>query len=130
MKWSRLFAFACVVALGVSPALGQQLTVLRIELTRSGSVVARPQLNLPPGIEGRLVLNGAVPASAPVLKGLNEDVVVTPTVRGDEITLAFDIASGNRRLRPTLVISKDVRGSIEWTAADGQPVMLTVSWAP
>jgi hypothetical protein len=49
-------------------------------------------------------------------------------VRGDDITLAFNITSGDRQFRPSLVISKDVRGSVEWTAADGQPITLTVSW--
>ena len=134
MKWSRLFVFACLVAMGLSPVMAQQSrVVLPIELTRNGSLVARPQLHLTPELEGRLSLNGQVASdrfTAPAwLKGLNEDVVVTPTVRGDEITLAFSITSGDRKLRPTLVISKEVRGSIEWTAADGQPLTLTISWA-
>jgi len=133
MKWNCLFVFACVMALGPSPAVAQERTVLPIELTRNGSVVAKPQLILSPGIDGRLSLNGQVIRegfTAPAwLKGLNEDVVVTPTVRGDEITLAFTIVSGDKKFRPTLVISKDVRGSIEWTAADGQPIVLTISWA-
>ena len=132
MKWSRLFVFACFVALSLSPAIAQQRVVLPIELTRNGSLVAKPQLNLYPGIEGRLSLNGqATPErSTPAwLRGLDEDVRVTPTVRGDEITLAFSITSGDKKYTPTLVISKDVRGSVEWRAADGQPLMLTVSWA-
>ena len=132
MKWSRLFVFACFVALSLSPAIAQQRIVLPIELTRNGSLVAKLQLNLYPGIEGRLSLNGqAIPErSTPAwLRGLDEDVLVTPTVRGDEITLAFSITSGDKKYTPTLVISKDVRGSVEWRAADGQPLMLTVSWA-
>ena len=66
-------------------------------------------------------------AAAP-LKGLREKIVITPTVRGDDITLAFDITSGDRQLRPPMVVSKDVRGSVEWAAADGQPLRLSISW--
>ena len=99
MKWSRLFVFACFVALSLSPAIAQQRIVLPIELTRNGLLVAKPQLNLYPGIEGRLSLNGqAIPErSTPAwLMGLDEDVLVTPTVRGDEITLAFSILRRTR----------------------------------
>lgn len=128
MKWSRLFVFACVIAL-TSPAAAQERTVLKIDLTRNGSLVAKPELHLSPGIEGRLVLKGRPELPNPVLRGLDEDVVVTSTVRGDEITLAFSITSGDKKLSPTLMISKDVRGSVEWTAVDGQPLMLTVAWA-
>ena len=128
MKWHCLFVFACLLAL-TSPAGAQERTVLKIDLTRNGSLVARPQLRLAPGIEGRLDLKGRPELPNPVLRGLNEEVVVTSTVRGDEITLAFSITSGDKKLRPTLVISKDVRGSVEWTAVDGQPLMLTVAWA-
>ena len=129
MKSSRMFVFACLVALGVSPAVTQERTVLQIELIRNGSLVAKPQLNLWPGIEGRLVLRDpGVAVTNPVLRGLNEEVVVTPTVRGDDITLVFTITSGDKKYRPTLVISKDIRGSVEWRAVDGQPLMLTFSW--
>ena len=127
MKWSRLFVLACLVTLGMSPALAQESTVLRIEVIRDGSVVARPILMPPPGREGRLELNGEW-ADNPTLKGLRESISIAPTVRGDDITLAFSITSGNRQLRPSLTISRDVKGSVGWTAADGQPITLTVSW--
>lgn len=130
MKWTRLSVFACLVAVGVSPAMAQNSTVLRIEVVRDGSVVARPELRLPPGREGRLALVGGEWVSNPLLKGLRENVAITSTVRGDDITLAFNITSGDRQFRPSLVISKDIRGSLGWTAADGQPLMLTVSWVP
>lgn len=127
MKWTRLFVFACLAAVGVSPAMAQESTVLRIEVIRDGSVVAKPILMPPPGREGRLELNGEW-ADNPTLKGLRESVSITPTVRGDDLTLAFSITSGAKQFKPALVISKDIRGSVGWTAADGQPLMLTVSW--
>ena len=129
MKWSCLFVLASLIALS-SPTIAQQRIALPIELTRNGSAIASDiKLFLPPGIQGRLSLNGSFPGAVPALKGLNEDVLVTPTVQGDQITLAFSITSGERKLSPTLVISKDVRGSLEWRAADGQPLTLTIAWA-
>ena len=129
MKWSCLFVLASLIALS-SPTIAQQRIALPIELSRNGSAVASGiELLLPPGIQGRLSLNGSFPGSGPALKGLNEDVLVTPTVQGDQITLAFSITSGERKLSSTLVISKDVRGSLEWRAADGQPLTLTIAWA-
>jgi hypothetical protein len=128
MKWSRLFVFACVVALGMSSAMAQESTILQIEVTRDGSLVAKPQLRLLSGRVGRLELNGEWAAANPLLKGLREKIEVTPVVQGDDITVAFNITSGEKQLRPSLVISKDVRGSVEWTAVDGQPLRLTVLW--
>lgn len=127
MKWSRVFAFACVVGLGMSLATAQEPTRLQLEIARDGSVVARPELRVPSGREGRLELNGEW-ASNPRLKGLRERVTITSTVQGDDVSLSLNIASGDRQFRPSLVISKDVRGSVEWTAADGQPIRLTISW--
>ena len=121
----RVVAFACVVAMCVSSAVAQEDTVLRCEVTRDGGLIATPQLRLLSGRQGRLDLEWA---SNPVLKGPRERIEITPAVRGDDITLTFAIASGDKQFRPALVISKDVRGSIEWKAADGQPLRLTVSW--
>jgi len=53
---------------------------------------------------------------------------MTPTLRSDDITLAFNITSGDKQLRPSLVISRDVRGSFEWTAENGEPIKLSISW--
>jgi hypothetical protein len=127
MNRSRVFAFACVVAMCVSSAVAQEDTVLLCEVTRDGSLIATPQLRLLSGRQGRLDLDGEW-ASNPVLKGLRERIEITPAVRGDDITLTFTIASGDKQFKPALVISKDVRGSIEWKAADGHPIRLTVSW--
>ena len=142
MKRSRLFVFACVVALDVSPAVAQDTiprltypsvtkdqTVLQSEVTRDGSLIAKPQLVGHSGHELRLDLNTEwIPNAAAPLKGLRKNIRVIPTVRGDEISLALNIASGDKQFRPSLVISKDVRGSLEWRAADGQLIRLTVAW--
>jgi hypothetical protein len=125
MKLSRLFLFLCLLA--QSPLLAQELTVLQVEISRGTSVVARPQLRVPAGRDGRVSLDGEW-ATNPLLKGLKERIEITPDVRGDDIALLFLIASGDRQLRPLLVIPRDVRGSVEWTAADGQPIRLSVSW--
>jgi hypothetical protein len=104
-------------------------TVLQVDVTRDGSLIARPQLVGRSGQELHLDLNTEwIPNAAAPLKGLRENIRVIPTVRGDEISLALNIASGDKQFRPSLVISKDVRGSLEWTAADGQPIRLTVAW--
>jgi hypothetical protein len=129
MRWNRLFVFACLVTLGTSPAMAQEEARLQIEVVRDGSVVAKPQLRMPSGRQGLLRLSDeSIANPGPLLKGLRENISITPTIRGDEIALAFTIASGDKQLRPALVISKDVRGSVEWTAADGQPIRLAVTW--
>ena len=129
MNRSRLVVFVCIVTLGALPAVGQELTVLQIEVFRDNSLIARPQLVGPSDRELRLYLNAEGSSAAPAaLKGLREDITVTPTVRGDEISLALHIASGDKQFRPSLVISRDVRGSVEWTAADGQRLRISVAW--
>jgi hypothetical protein len=55
-------------------------------------------------------------------------VILTPAVGDAAITIVFDITEGDRRLRPTLVVSRTAPGSIEWVAAQGRTVRLTVSW--
>jgi hypothetical protein len=129
MNGYRLLVFACLVALGASRATAQEATRFQIEITRDGSVIAKPELKLLSGREGRLELNGES-SPIPALKGLRERIAITPAVRDGEVALAFDIASGDRQLRPSMVISSDVRGSVEWVAADGQSVRLTVAWVP
>jgi hypothetical protein len=127
MNRYRLFVFACLVALGMSPVAAQDALRLQVEITRDGSVMAKPELKIVPGREGRLELNGES-SPLPALKGLRERVTITPAVGDDEVALAFNITSAERQLRPSMVISRDVRGSVEWVAADGQPIRLTIGW--
>ena len=129
MNFGRLFVLACLLAVSMSPVLAQETTRLQIEITRDGTLVAKPELRLLPGREGLVELSAEFsPNVPPLLEGLREKIRITPTVRGDDVTLAFNIASANKQFRPSLVISKDVKGSVEWTAADGQPIRLTVAW--
>jgi hypothetical protein len=127
MNRYRLLVFACLAALGTSPATAQEPTRLQLEITRDGSVMAKPEFKLLLGREGLVELDGESSA-VPALRGLRERVAITPAVRDDQVALAFNITSADRRLRPSMVISRDVRGSVEWVAADGQPIRLTVAW--
>src|SRR5688572_26427620 len=56
-------------------------------------------------------------------------VLFTPTLRADDLSLAFDIAGGGREAKPTLVVSKTVPASILWISpATGQEVRIQISW--
>lgn len=119
MTWKYLFVLACVVAVGMSSAIAQEQTRIQFEVTMDGSIVARPEMRVPSVGEGRLELSE--------VHG-EERVTFTPTVRGDDVAIAFDISSGGRQFRPTLVITKTVPGSLEWvTSTRAQTIRLTVS---
>jgi hypothetical protein len=62
------------------------------------------------------------------VKGLRERIALTPTVQGENLSIAFDITSAGKRFRPSLAISKDVKGSLEWVNSEGLAVRLSVSW--
>jgi hypothetical protein len=102
-------------------------TVLLIEVLRDGSLIAKPQLVGHAGQVLRLDLNTEFIPNAP-LKGLRENIRIVPTVQGDDLSLAVNIASGAKKFKPTLVISKDLCGSFEWTAADGHILRLAIRW--
>ena len=100
-------------------ARAQERTRLQFEVTIDGSIVARPEMSVQSGGEGRLELNE--------VHG-EERVTFTPTVRGDDVAVAFDISSGGRQFRPTLVITGTVPGSLESvTSTRAQTIRLTVS---
>jgi hypothetical protein len=128
MKWTRLFLFACVVALGMSPAIAQEAPRFLFEVTIDGAIVAKPELRVASGRQGLIVLTDEY-GELRRFEGLQERIAFTPTDRGDEIALAFDITSMGRQFRPSLVIDRSVRGAIEWTTtSEGRPLRLTVSW--
>ena len=54
---------------------------------------------------------------------------LTSTVQGENASIAFEIISNGKQFRPSLVISKDIKGSFEWVSTDGRTIRLTVSWA-
>ena len=122
LRHVRLVVLACiVVGAALSTAIAQESPRFLFEVTLDGSLVARPELRVQSGGEGSIVLGE---------KQGKARVTFKPTVRGDEIDIAFDITDGDKRLRPMLRISKTVPGSIEWTSrAQGQKtVRLAVSW--
>ncbi len=120
-KRARLIVLAVIVAAAaVSTAMAQESLRLQFEITVDGSVVAKPELKVQSGGEGSIAFGEKSQAV----------VAFTPTVRGDDIDFAFDITDGEKRLSPTLRISKTVPGSMEWMSpAHGQKtVRLAVSW--
>jgi len=121
-RHARLIVLAGIVAAAaVSTAIAQESPRLLFEVTVDGSVVASPELTVQSGGEGSIVLGE---------KQGKARVAFSPTVRGDDLDIAFEITDGDQRLKPTLRISKTVPGSLEWTSsAQGQkPVRLAVSW--
>ena len=118
LRHGRLIVLACIVAgVAVSTATARESSRLLFEITVDGSIVARPELSVDSGGTGSILLSEA-------------RVTFTPAVRGGDIDLAFDITDGDKRLRPTLRISKAAPGSIEWISpGQGQKtVRLAVSW--
>ena len=121
LRRARLIVVAAIVAgAAVSTATAQESLRLQFEITVDGSVVAKPELKVQSGGEGSIAFGEKSQAV----------VAFTPTVRGDDIDFAFDITDGEKRLSPTLRISKTVPGSMEWMSpAHGQKtVRLAVSW--
>jgi hypothetical protein len=121
MKSSRLLVLMFVLAANVSSVIAQETIRLQCELTLNGAVVATPDLRVVPGREGLIRLEDPS-------KGLSEKITLTPVVRSEAIAITFEITSGDRQLQPSLVISKDVRGSLEWISSTGQPIRLGISW--
>ena len=120
MKSSGSFVVVCMVALFVAPAIGQQAPRLLFEVTVDGSLVARPEMRVPSGGQGRIELDER--------RG-DVRLLFTPTVRADDVSIAFDISGGGRQAKPTLVVSKAVPASIVWVSpAGGREVRIQISW--
>jgi hypothetical protein len=129
MKRFQVIAFVCLFVLGITTTGAQQEhQVLRFEFSKDGTTFATPFLLLKSGTVGRIHMDNKDAPNVPIVKGLRERIEVTPTVQNEDIALAFDIASADKRYRPTLVISKDVKGSLEWVTSEGQALRMTVAW--
>jgi len=119
MKSNRLFALACVIALSLSPAAAQEAPRLLFEVSVDGTVVARPEMRVPLGGEGRLSLDK---------EPYDLQVRFTPTLSGDDLRLAFTITSRGEEARPTLLISRSIPGALDWTPrAGGQRFRIAIS---
>jgi hypothetical protein len=127
MTWIRLWALAVVVIASMVTGAAQETFRLQFEVTHGGSLIAKPELRVLSGGEGFIVLGGQSVPNSP-LDGLRERITVSPTAQGDNVAIAFDITSGDRRFRPVLVISDGMRGSLEWTASNGQLLRVAVGW--
>src|SRR5262245_39559979 len=121
MKPSYVIASIFFVTFALSPVIAQQSPRLLFEVTVNGAVVARPEMKVPSDGEGRLELDRD--------HGV-ERVDFKPTTRGDQaMAIAFTVTSGDRQFHPTLVITRTVPGTIEWTSSTGtETFRLGVSW--
>ena len=120
MKSSHSFVCACIVAVLVAVAGGQEAPRLLFEVTVDGSLVARPEMRVPSGGQGRLELDER--------RG-DVRMLFTPTLRADDVSIAFEITGGGREAKPTLLVSKALPASIVWVSpATGQEVRIQISW--
>ena len=116
MKPSHLFALVCVIALFLMPAAAQDAPHLLFEVSVDGTTIAKPELRVPLGGVGRLSLDSL-------------QLRFTPTLRGDDLALAFTIMLEGQESRPTLRISRSVPGSLALKPkADGPSYRIGISW--
>ena len=117
MKSRRLFAFAFLFLLGMSPAIAQESIRLQFDVAKDGTTVAKPQIAVNPGSAGSMEISDI------------GKFVFTPTFRGSDVAITFDINSGGKQFKPILVISKNEPGAISWTSdTRTESFTLTVSW--
>ena len=117
MTLSRLFVFAFLLSVGMSTAIAQESIRLRFEVVKDGSTVAKPEVSVNSGSAGSLEIDNV------------GRFAFTPTFRGSDVAIAFDISSGGKQFRPRLVISKTEPGSVSWTSETrAESFKLTVSW--
>jgi hypothetical protein len=114
---SRLVAFVFLFSVGTSLAIAQEPIRLQFEVVKDGSTVAKLAVSVTSGSAANIEI-------ANVGK-----FAFTPTFRGSDVAIAFDISSGGKQLRPRLVISKNEPGTLSWTSVTrAESFKLTVSW--
>jgi len=117
MRMRHMVLLGLVFSIGMPSALAQESIGLRLEIVKSGSILAEPEVSVPSGSAGEIQIEGV------------GRFVFTPVVRGSNLAIAFDIQAGEKHLQPQLVINKVVPASLSWTSApDGQPFKVTVFW--
>ena len=127
MKSLHVLVFALAITLGATSASAQDI-VLSVDVSKDGSLVAKPQLRIRSGRQGMLTIDEMDAPTAPAVRGLRERITLTPTIQGENVSIALDITSDTKKFRPSLVISKDLKGSVEWISTEGQTIRLSVSW--
>jgi hypothetical protein len=117
MKLSCLLVLAVVFSVSMSPAIAQQSIRLHFEVVKNGSTVASPEVSADPGSAASIAIDGV---------GRFE---FTPTLRGSDLAIAFDVRSGGKQLRPSLVITRREPGYLSWKSdTRAESFKLTVSW--
>jgi hypothetical protein len=97
--------------------LAQESIVLQFEIERAGSSVIKSEVSVVSGSERRFEIDNV------------GRFAFTPTVRGSNVEIPFEITSGNTALQPRIVIARSESGSISWTSdTSGDSFKLTVSW--
>jgi hypothetical protein len=128
MKSLLVIVFASAIGLAATSASAQDV-VLSVDVSRDGSLIAKPQLRIQSGRQGMLTIDERGAPTAPAVRGLRERITLTPTIQGENVSIALDITSDTKKFRPSLAISKGIKGSFEWVSSEGQTIRLTVSWA-
>ena len=128
MRSPQAIVVAFVAALGIVTVNAQEAHHFQFEIIKDGAVVAKPLVRVAPGQRGEIWIGADGPNAPEPFRGLRERIYLTPTVQGDTISIAFDITSDTKKFRPSLVISKDIKGSFEWTSTSGQTIRLSLSW--
>jgi hypothetical protein len=129
MRSILVLTAACAIALSIAAVRAQDAdVVLHFNITKGDALVASPVLRLKSGMVGRIHLDSRDAAAGSVVSGLRERIALTPTIQGENISIAFDITSDEKRFQPSLVISKEVVGGLEWRSSEGQAIGLNVTW--
>lgn len=114
MNLKRLL-LTCVLGLFFVPSVnGQESIRLRFQLTRSGAVIANPEISINDGSVGRIEIKDIV------------SLAFTPRLQDSRLTLRFDIWTGGKHLQPQLAVDTIEPAAISWTTVAGEPIKITV----
>ena len=114
----RTAVAAFLVCCGTISVLTQSTIRLQFELYQDGTLIAKPTVSVASGETGSLALESA---------GYVTFKPVQNTA--DSIAVDFEISSGDKEIKPRLVLRAD-SGSLSWTSATGRTVELRVAWVP
>jgi hypothetical protein len=116
MKSSRLFVVAFLFSIGMSPAIAQESVRLQFEVAKDGSTVARPEMSVNLDSAASIAIDGV------------GQLEFTPTLRGSDLAIAFDVRSGGKQMRPSLVITRSEPGYVSWKSDARESFKVSVSW--
>ena len=116
MKLSRLFVLAFLFSIGMSPAIAQESIRLQFEIVKDGATVARPEMSVNLDSASRIAIDGI------------GQLEFTPTLRGSDLAIAFDVRSGGKQMRPSLVITRSEPGYLSWKSDAPESFKVSVAW--